>query len=116
MLKEGPTFCEIYFQALDWILTIKTGKKELPLLFNFGGRAGGMGPSRNVQKLSVLNKADPQEKLVTQNPHHCGDIRAHLPDRREVHGSCPSSFPVSSKKAEQTWGTLGSPQSGIETH
>ena len=27
MLKGGPTFCEIYLQALDWILTIKTGKK-----------------------------------------------------------------------------------------
>ena len=75
-----------------------------------------MGPSRNAQKLSVLNKADPQEKLVTQNPHCWGVIRAHLPDMREVHGSCPSSLPVSPMKAEQTWGTLGSPQSGTETH
>lgn len=49
------------------------------------GRGRGKGPPRNTLDLSVLNKADPQEKLVTQSPHCWGVMRAQLTgEKRKV--------------------------------
>ena len=49
------------------------------------GRGRGNGPPRNTPELSVLNKADPQEKPVTQSPHCWGVMRAQLTgEKRDV--------------------------------